>query len=596
MIRRIVLLALGAMALACAGMATAAAQQTEPRIAFVVGNGAYAARPIPTALNDAGLVAEALRSIGFEVVEGADLNQPDLLRSFREFLGKVQAAGPDTLAFVYFSGLAVAFEGDNFLLGVDAQLGRDSDIAIQGVRLSDLLRPLADTQARAKVMMIDAARELPFLLSGRAPGLEAVEPPPGMLIAFSSAPGTIAPDRPGDYGAYATAIAEMLRAPGTDLDVAFTHIRSRTHLATEGQQTPWHLSAIGEQIELVPPEAAQTAGIVAPPPPRQARPMREIDPDDAYSLAIEMDTLDGYVDFVEAYPRHPYATRIWTVIRARREALSWMRAWQHNTPQSYWTYLRRYPSGLYFYDAQSRLRRLNASLNPPQGFAAMNFEGVPVALADEPRDYRDVYMIGPPPPRILYRPPPPAFLANLAPPRRVNPGVRVLPAFGTTLVPAVGVLTVAPRRNGLPGAGRPSSGGWQGGFAARPQVTTSPASGQVIAPGGQLPGGRPGIRTYPPRGPNPNTAVAPSTVAPSTVTPNTVAPNTAAPTPVTPSNRIRPAPPPAAVARPIPPQQPVVRQALPQQQRQAAPPPPRPAAPRPPQCPPGKTFRNGVCS
>ena len=44
------------------------------------------------------------------------------------------------------------------------------------------------------------------------------------------------------------AIAEMLRAPGTDLDVAFTHIRSRTHLATEGQQTPWHLSAIGEQI------------------------------------------------------------------------------------------------------------------------------------------------------------------------------------------------------------------------------------------------------------------------------------------------------------------------------------------------------------
>ena len=92
MMRRIFLLALGAMALACAAMTQALAQQTEPRIALVIGNAAYGTRPISTALNDAGLVAEALRSIGFEVVEGADLNQPDLVKSYRDFLGKVQAA------------------------------------------------------------------------------------------------------------------------------------------------------------------------------------------------------------------------------------------------------------------------------------------------------------------------------------------------------------------------------------------------------------------------------------------------------------------------------------------------------------------------
>ena len=48
-------------------------------------------------------------------------------------------------------------------------------------------------------------------------------------------PARSRPTSPGDYGAYATAIAEMLRAPGTDLETAFTHIRSRTHLTTEGQ-------------------------------------------------------------------------------------------------------------------------------------------------------------------------------------------------------------------------------------------------------------------------------------------------------------------------------------------------------------------------
>src|SRR4051812_42065196 len=125
MMRRMFLLALAAITFACAGGAPATAQQTEPRIAFVVGNSAYAPGALPTALNDAGLVAETLRSIGFEVIEGGDLSQPDLVRSYREFLGKVQASGPDTLAFLYFSGLAVPFEGENFLLGVDARLDRD---------------------------------------------------------------------------------------------------------------------------------------------------------------------------------------------------------------------------------------------------------------------------------------------------------------------------------------------------------------------------------------------------------------------------------------------------------------------------------------
>src|SRR6187455_3392420 len=113
MMRRMFLLALAAMAFACLGGAPIKAQQTEPRIAFVVGNANYGPGALPTALNDAGLVAEALRSIGFEIVEGADLSQADLIRTYREFLAKVIAAGPDTLAFVYFAGHALSFDGDN---------------------------------------------------------------------------------------------------------------------------------------------------------------------------------------------------------------------------------------------------------------------------------------------------------------------------------------------------------------------------------------------------------------------------------------------------------------------------------------------------
>ena len=372
------------------------AQQTEPRIALVVGNAAYAPGALPTALNDAGLVAETLRSIGFEIIEGGDLSQPDMLRVFREFIAKVDAAGPDALAFVYFSGNALSFEGENYLLGTDARLARESDIPIEGVRLNDLLRPLADSPARAKVIMIDAARALPFRPQGRglAPGLEALEAPQGLLIAYSSGPGTVAPDGPGPYGAYATAIAEMLRAPGVDLNTAFTHIRSRTHLSTQGQQTPWHVSNLGELIELVPPDAA-TAALPPPPPPRVARPMRALGADEAYALAIETDQLDRYVEFVDAYPDSPYSERVWAMIRARREALVWMRALQINTPQAYWTYRQRYPRGIYAYDAERRLRRLSAPLAPPAGFAMLGLAGLPLALRNEPREYRPIYRVGP---------------------------------------------------------------------------------------------------------------------------------------------------------------------------------------------------------
>ncbi len=467
MLRRIVLLALSALVALVffSGAPLLAQQQTEPRIAFVVGNAGYGAGALPTALNDAGLVAEALRSIGFEIVEGADLSQTDLVRTYRDFLAKVEASGPDTLAFVYFSGYALSFEGENFLLGVDARLARDSDIPIEGVRMSDLLRPFADSPARAKVMMIDAVRPLPFRPQGKglARGLEAIDPPQGMLIAYSSAPGTIAPDRPGDYGAYAIAIAEMLRAPGTDLDTAFTHIRSRTHLTTEGQQTPWHVSALGESIELVPPQAA-TASVPPPPPIRQARPMREIGPDEAYALAIEMDTLEGYTGFVQAYPGHLYTQRVWAMIRARREALAWMRALEFNTPQSYWTYLRRYPNGMYAFDAERRLRRLGSPFAPPQDFAMMEFDDVPMALVDEPREYVDVYRVGPPPPRGLYGAPRPAYLANLPPPQRRGggPGSRILPALAVG-IPLVAALAPAPRRALPPDA--PGRG--LGGFGPR---------------------------------------------------------------------------------------------------------------------------------
>src|SRR4051795_6646368 len=93
-------------------MEPAAAQQ---RVALVIGNAIYPKGPLQHSLADGGLVAEALTSIGFEIVEGADVNSSDMRRLFGEFLAKVNAAGPDAIVFIYYNGYSIQFEGDNYL-------------------------------------------------------------------------------------------------------------------------------------------------------------------------------------------------------------------------------------------------------------------------------------------------------------------------------------------------------------------------------------------------------------------------------------------------------------------------------------------------
>ncbi|MFZ1895693.1 MAG: caspase family protein, partial [Rhodoplanes sp.] len=538
MIRRLV--ALVAFALLVWVQAMPVGAQQPARVAFVVGNAEYGQSPLATALNDAGLVAEALRTVGFEVIEGANLNQVDFVQSFRNFLTKAEAAGPDAVLFIYLSGYGFAFDGENYFAAVDAKLDRESDIPLYTMRLSDLIRSLDGMPARTKVFAVDAARRLPFPLAaaGLPPGLIAVEAPQNFLIGFSAAPGQVVADAAGPYGPYATAIAEMVRAAGLDIAGAFTRIRARTHQLTEGRQTPWEVSALSESVVLVPAEAAAVAPAPAMPvATHERRPFREIGPEEAYAVAIERDELPAYVEFVEVYPRHPYAARIWAIIRARREALAWRRAARINTPGSYWTYLQRYPNGIYAADCERRLHRLSAPFRPPPDFVPVEFADVPPPLADEPVGIVEFLPPAPPPPIILIEPGPTYFVDLPPPPPPVWRGG----------LPAVTVLPVIPRV--APGVRVP--------IAVQPGLRDSgggrppPPQGAIAVPPGPPPG-RPQVGGPPPgpgAGRPPGGPPAPGS-APTTIRPGAPAVVTAPPPQPAPSGPQRGPTPPAGAVPP----------------------------------------------
>jgi Cu/Ag efflux pump CusA len=103
---------------------------------------------------------------------------------------KVAAAGPNAVAAVYLSGYGLQVEGENYLVPVGARVLRDTDVSLNAIRISDMTRALGGQPGRAHLVMLDLAYDGPFGKQGQplAPGLAIVEPEPGTLISFNTAP------------------------------------------------------------------------------------------------------------------------------------------------------------------------------------------------------------------------------------------------------------------------------------------------------------------------------------------------------------------------------------------------------------------------
>jgi uncharacterized caspase-like protein len=301
-----------------------------------------------------------------------------LRHAFRDFVEKAMASGPDTVAFIYVSGYGLQLEGENYFVPIDARIARDSEVAFETLRISDYTRPLAALKLKANIVVLDAARANPFAHSGPllAGGLSLVEPEPGVLIAFNSAPGTVAPEGQGPYGPYAQALAEMIREGGLPFAGVFERTRLRVNDMTKGAEVPWHASKIPtslvffERASDAPAPAISTEQTAA----IHARPIRDLDSQEAYIAALARDTLEGYSEFLVAYPSDPMARRIRAIIAARREAITWRRTRLIDTPPAYWSYLRRYPEGPHAGDAHRRLAFLAAAFEPPPSFVVVAYD------------------------------------------------------------------------------------------------------------------------------------------------------------------------------------------------------------------------------
>ena len=220
----------------CLALAASARADVDKRVALVIGNGAYSAAPkLINPADDARAVSASLKRLGFQVVEGYDLNGADMHSKIGEFSDSLAGA---KAALVYYAGHGVAFQDDNYLLPVDIVLKSPADLDLKAVNLSTVLK-LMKREDAIDVVILDACRNNPFAeelartAKSRAlfidGGLAKVDDnlARGTLIAFATDPKKTALDgTPGDHSPFTKALLAHLEDPGVPIDTMFTRVRT----------------------------------------------------------------------------------------------------------------------------------------------------------------------------------------------------------------------------------------------------------------------------------------------------------------------------------------------------------------------------------
>jgi hypothetical protein len=239
------------------------AATTETQFALVIGNGAYEASRLPNPVNDATDMATALRSAGFKVTLGKDLNVRGMRLLIQQFLDTLPAGAT---VFFFYSGHGVQYAGQNYLIPIGAisAIKAPADLDRESIVMSDLLEEFNRSGSSVTVAFLDACRNSPFAsLADIKSGLSRNVPrvsnssqanpstkagPQGALISYSTAPNAVALDGNDRNSPYTKFLKQEIVKPNASLEQILKNTRSAVTKETSGAQTPWYESSITGEV------------------------------------------------------------------------------------------------------------------------------------------------------------------------------------------------------------------------------------------------------------------------------------------------------------------------------------------------------------
>jgi hypothetical protein len=235
-------IALRAIAVAACALAIGHAAAAE-RVALLIGNNQYATTPLRNAVNDAKDLAEALKELGFKVIVRENASRRDMIEAIREFGQSLEGA---STALFFYAGHAMQFKDRNYLIPIDAAMGSEEDVTFFSVEIGQVFDRMDRARTRFNFLILDACRDNPFAASFKttSQGLAQMSSPSGTLIAYATAPGSVAADGYGRNGIYTKHILQNIRVPDLPVEIMFKRVREGVERETRRLQTPWDSSSL----------------------------------------------------------------------------------------------------------------------------------------------------------------------------------------------------------------------------------------------------------------------------------------------------------------------------------------------------------------
>ncbi len=270
------------------------AAANEARVALVIGNSHYKSAPLKNPVNDAKAIAEKLQGLGFKVTLKLDQNQRSMAEAIRVFGNQLKAGGA---GLFYYAGHGMQVRGRNFLIPVDADIQNEDEVPYRSVDANEVLSKMETAKNRLNLMILDACRNNPFARKFRSSsqGLAQMDAPSGTLVAFATAPGSVASDGTGKNGIYTQHLLASLGQPGVPVEQLFKRVRVGVMKDTRNAQVPWESSSLVGDFYFKPgttvPTSADPAAIEL-----------------AYWESIKDSTsADDYKAYLKKYPNGQFA-------------------------------------------------------------------------------------------------------------------------------------------------------------------------------------------------------------------------------------------------------------------------------------------------
>ncbi|NPT36121.1 SUMF1/EgtB/PvdO family nonheme iron enzyme [Paraburkholderia xenovorans] len=303
-------------------------KRLSPRIALVIGNGAYGTNRTDrndaqvdalreNAPRDAEAMRDRLQTLGFDVIMRTNATPRQMRQVIGEFHARLQHGG---VGLFYFAGHGMRIGPQTLLIptGIDAR--SPAAVVSNGVDLNAVLQAMRTPRdSRLNLVILDTCLNNPF----SADVTDDTSALPGnTVVAYATAPGGFAADGTL-HGVYTNAWLHTLdSAPSQTLADLLQRVATQVRDVTGGEQTPWLASSVPQSLLMADATSAIRDN------PLVTLHSRGILPKDS---------------------SEQYEITFWNSIK------------DSNYPADYEAYLKAYPNGRFATLAHARIDRLRAA-------------------------------------------------------------------------------------------------------------------------------------------------------------------------------------------------------------------------------------------